>query len=209
MWPVVVWIRPTRENGKEPHMWPSPKARGFCMANQGLLLHNLSGGGGGERRLAFPMIVPYSMSKFACVGFSESLRYELDLWGVRVISIEPEFFETDMTTERGISDRVDAMLATIDEDVRKDFDEEFLKAFKRMISTLFPPSPDMQKLIETIECAVTLEHPDTVYKVCRNFGLRASWTVWDVLPEEFKVFILRIIFNLFGLSRLGQGKKSL
>ncbi|GBM38912.1 hypothetical protein AVEN_271031-1, partial [Araneus ventricosus] len=43
-------------------------------------------------RLAFPMIVPHSMSKFACVGFSESLRYELDLWGVQVISIEPELF---------------------------------------------------------------------------------------------------------------------
>ncbi|GBM60139.1 hypothetical protein AVEN_38471-1 [Araneus ventricosus] len=206
MWPAVVWIWPTRENGKEPNVWPSPKARGLCMANQGLLLHNFSGGG--ERRLAFPMIVPYSMSKFACVVFSESLRFELDLWGVRVISIEPEFFETDTPTERGISDRVDAMLTTIDEDVREDFDE-FLKAFKHMISTIFPPSPNMQKLIETIECAVTLEHHDVVYKVCRNFGLRVSWTVWDVLPEDFKVFILQIIFYLFGLSKLGQWKKSL
>ncbi|GBM23471.1 hypothetical protein AVEN_181584-1 [Araneus ventricosus] len=158
-------------------------------------------------RLALPMAVPYSMSKFACVGFSESLRYELDLWGVQVISIEPEFFETDMTTEMGISERIDTMLAKVDEDVRKDYGEEFLKAFKHIGSTIFPPSPNMQKLLETVEDAVSLKHPDVVYKVCRNFGVRVFWIVWDILPAEFKVLIIRIVLYLFGLRKSGRAKK--
>ncbi|GBN33391.1 Estradiol 17-beta-dehydrogenase 2 [Araneus ventricosus] len=159
-------------------------------------------------RLAVPMTGPYCMSKFACDGFSESLRYDLDMWGVKIISIEPEFFETDMTTEMGLSERVDVMCAKIDEDVRKDYGEEFLKAFKHMITTIFPPSPNMQKLVEAIECAVSLKHPGAVYKVCRNVGVRALLTVWDVLPEELKVFIFRIVSTLFGLPKLGQTKKS-
>ncbi|CAL1292555.1 unnamed protein product, partial [Larinioides sclopetarius] len=159
--------------------------------------------------LAFPMAGPYSMSKFACVGFSESLRYELDFFGVKVISIEPEFFQTDMTTEKGISQRIDSMFAKVDEDVRKDYGEEFLKAFQHTASTLFPPSPNMQKLVETVEDAVSLKHPDAVYKVCRNVGVRALWTVMDVLPAEFKVFLERIVYNLLGIPKPGQAKKGM
>ncbi|GBM54917.1 hypothetical protein AVEN_77826-1 [Araneus ventricosus] len=159
-------------------------------------------------RLAIPMARPYSMSKFACVGFSESLRYELDMWGVQVIFIDLEFFETDMTTKMSLSESVDVMCAKIDEAVRKDYGEEFLKAFKHMVITIFPPSPNMQKLVETVECAISLKHPDAVYKVCRNVGVRALWTVWDVLPEELEVFFFRIVFTLFSLPKLGQAKNS-
>ncbi|GBN57076.1 hypothetical protein AVEN_244560-1 [Araneus ventricosus] len=111
-----------------------------------------------------------------------------------------------MTTEMAISKRVDVMWAQADEDVRNDYGEEFLKAFKHMASTIFPPSLNMQKLSETVECAVSLKHPDAVYKVCRNVGVRAFWTFWDVLSEELKVFIFRIIFYLYGLPKLGQGE---
>ncbi|GBN51798.1 D-beta-hydroxybutyrate dehydrogenase, mitochondrial [Araneus ventricosus] len=49
-------------------------------------------------RLALPMTGPDSMSKFACVGCSESLLYELDIWGVQVISIEPVIDESVLNT---------------------------------------------------------------------------------------------------------------
>ncbi|GBM38850.1 hypothetical protein AVEN_49721-1 [Araneus ventricosus] len=108
----------------------------------------------------------------------------------------------------GLSESVDVMCAKIDEDVRKDYGEEFPKAFKHMIITIFPPSPNMQKHVETVECAISLKHPDAVYKVCRNVGVRALCTVWDVLPEELKVFIFRIVYILFSLPKLGQAKNS-
>ncbi|GBN96461.1 hypothetical protein AVEN_136192-1 [Araneus ventricosus] len=116
------------------------------------------------------------------------------------------YCRTDITAN--IWERIDSVSVDVDEDVRKDYGEEILQALKSMSITIFPPSPNMQKLIETVECAVSLKHPDAVYKVCRNFGSRAIWIVWDLLPAEFKVFIGRIIFNLFGFPKLGQVKKS-
>ncbi|GBM45859.1 hypothetical protein AVEN_180726-1 [Araneus ventricosus] len=95
-----------------------------------------------------------------------------------------------------ISERDDVMWAQADEDVRKEYGEEFLKAFKHMASTNFPPSSNMQKLSETVEFAVSLKHPDAVYKVCRNVGVRAFWTVWDVLSEELKVLYFEDRFLL-------------
>ncbi|GBM51129.1 Estradiol 17-beta-dehydrogenase 2 [Araneus ventricosus] len=91
-------------------------------------------------RIALPMCGAYTMSKFASVGFSENLRHELDMWGIRVISIEPEIFETDMAAGENIMMRVDDALVLADEDVRKDYGEEFLKKFKTTAGTAFPPS---------------------------------------------------------------------
>lgn len=38
-------------------------------------------------------MLPYIMSKYAAVAFTEALRQELSIWGIRVIAIEPESFK--------------------------------------------------------------------------------------------------------------------
>ncbi len=45
-------------------------------------------------RVATPFMSGYSASKFAVEGFSESLRYELSLHGIRVKIVEPAHFKT-------------------------------------------------------------------------------------------------------------------
>ncbi|WP_261808098.1 SDR family oxidoreductase [Paenibacillus sp. N3.4] len=45
---------------------------------------------------AFPGYGPYSTSKFAIEGFSESLRLEMKPFGVRVILVEPGAYKTDI-----------------------------------------------------------------------------------------------------------------
>ncbi len=47
-------------------------------------------------RVANPMTGSYSSSKFALEGFTESLRHELRALGIRVVSVEPGAFETDI-----------------------------------------------------------------------------------------------------------------
>lgn len=45
-------------------------------------------------RMAIPFSGPYTSSKFALEGFSETLRYELAPWNIKVILIEPGFIAT-------------------------------------------------------------------------------------------------------------------
>ncbi|MFC5450355.1 SDR family oxidoreductase [Paenibacillus aestuarii] len=45
---------------------------------------------------AYPGFAPYSTSKFAIEGFSESLRLEMKPYGVRVVLVEPGAYRTDI-----------------------------------------------------------------------------------------------------------------
>src|SRR5262249_13409292 len=45
---------------------------------------------------AFPGYAPYSTSKFAIEGFSESLRLEMMPYGVRVVLVEPGAYRTEI-----------------------------------------------------------------------------------------------------------------
>jgi retinol dehydrogenase-16 len=38
------------------------------------------------------------MSKHALEGFCDSLRREMEVWGVKVVAIEPGYFKTNLTT---------------------------------------------------------------------------------------------------------------
>jgi len=40
-------------------------------------------------KIAFPVLSAYSTTKFAIEGLSESIAYELEPFGIKVISIEP------------------------------------------------------------------------------------------------------------------------
>ncbi|CAL1282018.1 unnamed protein product [Larinioides sclopetarius] len=158
-------------------------------------------------RLAGPMAAAYTMSKFASVGFSGSLRHELHLWGIRVISIEPEFFETDMSTGKNLSMRVEDAFVSADENVRKDYGEEFLRKFKTVIGRAYPPSPNMHKLLENIEKAVTLKNPDAVYKAYGNVLNEFILRFCEACPVECQVFIVNTYFRILGLPKPEKANK--
>ena len=44
-----------------------------------------------------PMLTTYAASKFAVKGYFESLRYELEKYGIQVLLIIPGFMKTDIT----------------------------------------------------------------------------------------------------------------
>ena len=64
---------------------------GMRAAGEGLII-NLSSIGG---RMALPYSAPYMSTKFAVEGLSESLRFELSPFNIRVKLIEPGGIETD------------------------------------------------------------------------------------------------------------------
>jgi NAD(P)-dependent dehydrogenase (short-subunit alcohol dehydrogenase family) len=65
---------------------------------------NISSGLG---RAAFPFEGAYCASKFALEGYTEALRYELNIFNIRVSSVQPGFFRSNMiNTQRIASDLI-------------------------------------------------------------------------------------------------------
>jgi NAD(P)-dependent dehydrogenase (short-subunit alcohol dehydrogenase family) len=83
------------ENAMATHFWgplhlmweavPSMRRRGFGR------IVNISSIGG---KMAVPHLAPYSASKFALVGLSDSVRAELDQYGIRVTTVCPGLMRT-------------------------------------------------------------------------------------------------------------------
>ncbi|GFX63969.1 estradiol 17-beta-dehydrogenase 2 [Trichonephila clavipes] len=63
---------------------------------------------------AFPFFTPYTTSKYASVGFTDALREEVDLWGIKVISLEPEIFKTRLTNKKVIGKEFDETIKNLD-----------------------------------------------------------------------------------------------
>jgi NAD(P)-dependent dehydrogenase (short-subunit alcohol dehydrogenase family) len=47
-------------------------------------------------RAAWPFEAHYCASKYALEGYTEALRYEMALWGIKVSSVQPGFFKSNM-----------------------------------------------------------------------------------------------------------------
>ncbi|HVL66475.1 MAG TPA: SDR family oxidoreductase [Vicinamibacterales bacterium] len=83
------------ENAMATHFWgplylmfecvPSMRRRGFGR------IVNISSIGG---RMAVPHLAPYCASKFALAGLSDSVRAELDQYGIRVTTVSPGLMRT-------------------------------------------------------------------------------------------------------------------
>jgi NAD(P)-dependent dehydrogenase (short-subunit alcohol dehydrogenase family) len=61
--------------------------------NSGVTIVNVSSVGG---RIGVPVLSVYQSTKFALEGLSESMSYELEPFGIRVVIIEPGFIRTNI-----------------------------------------------------------------------------------------------------------------
>ncbi len=112
-----------------------------------------------------PFNGPYAMSKFAIEAYSHALRRELALLGVRVITIQPGPFRTDMV--RGIErafDQAESETTNFAQVIRR-----LKKLAAKQIATAHPP----EVLADAVLVALTAKNPKAIYSV-RPDRLRSS-----------------------------------
>jgi NAD(P)-dependent dehydrogenase (short-subunit alcohol dehydrogenase family) len=106
---------------------------------------------------AAPFNGPYAMSKYAIEAYSTSLRRELALLGIKVITVQPGPFRTDMVSgiERAftLAEGETAKFASV------------LSAFKGLAAKQINSAHDPDILAQTIETALTAKRPKLVYSV--------------------------------------------
>ena len=113
-------------------------------------------------RFAIPFSGPYTASKFALEGLTETLRYELAPWNIKVILIEPGFIATKFQENAQL-----AQAAQRDDSPYTVFKKSSGRRIQRNIYRAAPP----ERVAETIYRAIMHPHPKLRYAVGRDARL--------------------------------------
>jgi len=132
---------------------------------------NISSVGGKQ---AAPFVGPYSASKYALEGMSESLRRELLLFGIDVIVIGPGAVKTEIWNKAEEVDITPFANSAYYPSLVK-FRDYFLASGKTGLAP--------EKLGRVIYKALTTAKPKVRYAVLR--GRLQNWTIPQLLPKRF------------------------
>ncbi|XP_064595490.1 17-beta-hydroxysteroid dehydrogenase type 6-like [Liolophura sinensis] len=115
-------------------------------------------------RFTIPAFTGYSMSKVACVAFSDGLRREMDKFGVRVITVEPGLYRTPISSPDYLVDMNRKNWAETPTEIKEDYGQEYFDAFlKNLKAHVNNARPNVDEVIDLMVEAVVTEDPKTRY----------------------------------------------
>jgi NAD(P)-dependent dehydrogenase (short-subunit alcohol dehydrogenase family) len=126
-----------------------------------------NGGGGGTivnvssvgGRMGVPILSAYQSTKFALEGLSESMSYELEPFGIRVVIIEPGFIRTNI-----VNSSTSAQKALDPKSPYFPLMQKVKNHFKSMIENASSSSPP-EEVAKVILQAITSKNPQLRYTV--------------------------------------------
>ncbi|XP_053560938.1 retinol dehydrogenase 5 [Bombina bombina] len=129
------------------------KAQGRIV-NMASILGRLSANGGG-----------YCVSKFAVEAFSDSLRRDIQHFGVKVCIIEPGFFKTAVTDLDSIERSLQKLWDQMPPETKRSYGETYFQQYLKVqrIIMNFICDPDISKVPKCIEHALQARYPRTRY----------------------------------------------
>jgi NAD(P)-dependent dehydrogenase (short-subunit alcohol dehydrogenase family) len=136
-------------------------------------------------RLAMPFAGAYAASKFGLEGYSDSLRRELMLFGIKVILIEPGAVATP------IWDKTEG--AVVQQFPNTPYDRS-LRVFARQLSREAKTGFPSQKLGELISRVLTMPKPRARYTIVPP--RLVEWSIPRRLPTEFLDYCIAKFFRL-------------
>jgi NAD(P)-dependent dehydrogenase (short-subunit alcohol dehydrogenase family) len=123
--------------------------------NSGTIVNVSSVGG----RIGIPVLSAYQSTKFALEGLSESMSYELEPFGIRVVIIEPGFIRTNI-----INSSTSAEKALDSKSPYFSLTQKVKNHFKSMMENASSSSPP-EEVAKVILQAITSENPQLRYTV--------------------------------------------
>jgi NAD(P)-dependent dehydrogenase (short-subunit alcohol dehydrogenase family) len=107
----------------------------------------------------------YTLSKTAVSKFSECLDLEVAEFGVKVITIEPFFFRTDIVNPVVHGQHLQKQWDEADEEVKQSYKgiDKILKLMQ-VTNSSFLTDPNPGKVVDIIEEGVTSIDPDSIYR---------------------------------------------
>ncbi|KAM3607118.1 uncharacterized protein V6R79_001992 [Siganus canaliculatus] len=157
------------------------KARGRVV-NVASILGRLSLTGGG-----------YCLSKYGVEAFSDSLRREMEHFGMKVSIIEPGFFKTAVTRLDLIEADLERLWSRLPQAVKDSYGptyfNDYLKAQDFSMGLLC--SPDISRVTRCMEHALTARFPRTRYAA--GWDAKLLWIPLSYLPSFVSDFVVNVL----------------
>lgn len=128
---------------------------------------------------------PYTISKYGVEAFNDSLRINMQPFGVKVLCIEPGFFKTAVTDSEAQQRNVQSLWDKMPQEVRDDYGAGYVdKVFVVMKEKLAQLSdPDLMKVVSCMEHAVSAVHPRKRYSA--GWDAKIFWLPMSYMPTIF------------------------
>ena len=147
--------------------------------NGGGTIVNVSSVGG---RIGVPVLSAYQSTKFALEGLSESMSYELEPFGIRVVIIEPGFIRTNI-----INSSISAKKALDPKSPYFSLMQKVENHFKSMMENASSPPEEVARVILQ---ALTSENPQLRYTV-GNDAATIVQARMNMPDEEFRKMVIQ------------------
>ena len=144
------------------------------------------------------------MSKHASVAFTEALRNEMYKFNIKVISIEPYYYETVQTNCKRLTEGLDRCWANTDVKVRNDYGPNYDIKLKNLITDKeFRKTVSNQPVdvARTVYEALSSYEPEDRY-VCASGLMKIGLNIFNFLPRELVDLFVRLMQFRSGTDRI-------
>ncbi|KAM9851203.1 uncharacterized protein ACBR49_006501 [Aulostomus maculatus] len=140
----------------------------------------------------------YCLSKWGVEAFSDSLRRDMQHFGIKVSIIEPGFFKTGVTRLDLIEADLKRLWTRIPQDIKDSYGatyfDDYLKAQDFSMGVLC--SPDISKVTRCMEHALTARFPHTRYSA--GWDAKFLWIPLSYMPSFVSDFVVNVLLPLPG-----------
>ncbi|XP_055477289.1 17-beta-hydroxysteroid dehydrogenase type 2 isoform X2 [Psammomys obesus] len=144
-------------------------------------------------KIPLQMLAAYTSTKAAITMFSSVMRIELSKWGVKVITIQPGGFKTNITGSPDTWDKMETeILDHLSKEIQEDYGRDYVQAHKNHLFTMRDLScSDITPVLRDIELAISAKNPSPFYAPGRMaylwICLEAYFptTVWDYIMQRY------------------------
>ncbi|XP_051024702.1 17-beta-hydroxysteroid dehydrogenase type 2 [Acomys russatus] len=155
-------------------------------------LVNVSSMGG---KVPMEMIAAYCPTKAAVTMFSSVLRLELSKWGVKVATVQPGGFQTNITGSRDSWDKMETeILDSFSKELQEDYGQDYVRKQKNLLQMMRDNScPDITPVLRDIQHAISARNPSSFYAPGRMASL---WIYFEAYsPTSVLDYVLKKCFG--------------
>ncbi|XP_045207545.2 estradiol 17-beta-dehydrogenase 2-like [Mercenaria mercenaria] len=144
-----------------------------------------------------PHMGVYCASKAALATFSESLRYELEQWGVKVSTIVPSGYKTGILAYDKTA-AAERWWKSASQTVKDDFGKECFTPEFKYENHESSTTPDLSPIVNTIVMAVSVKNPQPFYY--SGFLARTLPFVYLHLPSILQEPVMKLLGHWFNFK---------